>query len=181
MRNFKTLLLSLITVGTIGIGVLTGCSPESDIITPPTTSYCDTAVCPPNSTCDTVNNACICEAGYSGANCQTLWRNALIGLVQVRDQVCTYNPGQETINVSASSEDVTGITISKVLNGTFTNVKATMVSEISFTMIPGQTGVGEYVIVSGEGTFVSNRTWSISYTITSYLGDTTSCTANWIK
>lgn len=118
-----------------------------------TTDACKDVDCGINGEC--VDGDCVCDAGYTGVNCETAWATAFLGTYAGVDSC-----GFEYESVVSAGATATTLDISNIF-GVLATGDATILTATTI-QIPSQT-VNSYV-VSGSGTLVGD-VLTIDYTI----------------
>lgn len=173
-KQTPTLFLIATVISIICISVINGCT-DSPMLNSPV-SYCDTALCPNFSICDSANAVCICNAGYeqtvdsaSGImTCQEP-RSKFLGLY-VGGSTCT--AAADSITITVSNSDITEVSITSLttpstsVGPVIATINGTSITIASQTVPSGQT-------VSGNGTLTVSSL-SLQYTVMS-AGGNSSC------
>lgn len=141
------------------------------VLTPSCDDPCDAVNCQNGSTC--VEGDCLCPDGVGGTECETIFRDALLG-THSANEVCGFGNDAYDVTVSsgASTNGLEIIEISNVyLNGIV--VTAEMTSANAFSYISSTTTDG-ITITAASGT-ITGTTVTMTFTVTD--GTTTdSCT-----
>lgn len=139
---------------------------------------CKDVTCLNGGACD--NGSCNCATGYSGSDCSTIVRNALVGTVAVSSNSCTPAGTTWTSSITAGTA-ISDFTISDF--GHFTCgsgaivVSASITSATAFT-IPSQTVCG--TTYSGTGTISgTSATVSYSWSDPTQTPSSGTCTETW--
>lgn len=111
---------------------------------------------------------CLCESGYSGANCETEERLAFVGDYSVTD-ACDSGVFDYEISIAANGDNIFEVTVSNIGDFNFT---VDALAEGNSLSIEEQT-VNGYT-VAGSGT-LTNGTLNIDYSLTNGNGQTLNC------